>query len=176
MTNTMPTAERYQENREYHRQYYHKNKDKIRLYYKLRYPQRKEKIRAQVKTYRDAHKEEFKAYSKWWWKTHPSKLKRKRIIRNLGFYGIIWSQFEDLLINSKSRCQICGKKLWFGSFDKSEVPHIDHNHETLKVRGILCRHCNLFLWQYENCLPQLFSYLEPTKREIGPFFYGKQPS
>lgn len=38
----------------------------------------------------------------------------------------------------KYRCGICGIV-----FEKT--PHIDHNHETGIIRGLLCNQCNLLL-------------------------------
>ncbi len=39
------------------------------------------------------------------------------------------------------KCGICGK-------DQSEFKHrlnLDHNHKTLKIRGLLCYYCNKFV-------------------------------
>lgn len=55
-------------------------------------------------------------------------------------YGITTQQFEQMFINQGSCCAICkrldsGGKNW----------HVDHCHETNKVRGILCHWCNIAL-------------------------------
>ena len=44
-----------------------------------------------------------------------------------------------LLYSSAERCQICGKKLTV--LNRA----LDHDHKTRKVRGILCKPCNLAL-------------------------------
>jgi len=55
------------------------------------------------------------------------------------YYGISWEDRETLLRFQKYRCAICHRK-----FNKSSrFPHIDHNKKTKKVRGLLCRKCNL---------------------------------
>jgi Autographiviridae endonuclease VII len=37
--------------------------------------------------------------------------------------------------------------------------HIDHNHKTFKLRGLLCRRCNVFLSAIENRLEVFQQYL-----------------
>jgi hypothetical protein len=54
-------------------------------------------------------------------------------------YGITLSDFDSMLDAQKGRCAICltdtpGGK---GRF------HIDHDHDSGKVRGLLCTNCNL---------------------------------
>lgn len=56
-------------------------------------------------------------------------------------YGISRVEYEALLASQDEACAICrvgdpgGKGSW----------HVDHCHETNKVRGLLCHHCNLML-------------------------------
>lgn len=56
-------------------------------------------------------------------------------------------------------CEICGR-------DKVQAKrelHVDHNHETGKIRGVLCFHCNLligFLERDLSVLPKAIEYLE----------------
>lgn len=49
-------------------------------------------------------------------------------------YKISLDDLEELLVKQDSSCAICKKKL-----DKF---HIDHDHQTMKVRGLLCGKCN----------------------------------
>lgn len=55
-------------------------------------------------------------------------------------YRITPEQKEYMFASQGFVCAVCGT---------SEKPargwHVDHNHETEKVRGVLCRHCNLML-------------------------------
>jgi DNA-directed RNA polymerase subunit RPC12/RpoP len=53
-------------------------------------------------------------------------------------YGISLEDKKDLLKKQGYKCAICGK-----SVDVSS--HLDHDHLTNKVRGILCSPCNLAL-------------------------------
>lgn len=42
-------------------------------------------------------------------------------------------------------CQICGNE-----FKSGKDKHIDHDHNTMKIRGVLCSKCNLSLGHYES--------------------------
>lgn len=60
-------------------------------------------------------------------------------LRRMYKYMITKEQLESLL--KRNKCDICGrvspgpKKIW----------HIDHDHITKKVRGLLCHRCNCIL-------------------------------
>jgi len=52
------------------------------------------------------------------------------------YYNLSTEEYEKLLEQQNNLCGICGKNL-------SEVsPCVDHEHETGRVRGLLCRRCN----------------------------------
>lgn len=48
-------------------------------------------------------------------------------------YGISLSQYQDLINKQKRRCAICKRR---------KRLYIDHDHNTDKVRGLLCVECN----------------------------------
>lgn len=56
-------------------------------------------------------------------------------------YGITVEQYDEILENQSSRCCICG----IHNDDLSDSLCVDHDHNTGKVRGLLCRPCNLAL-------------------------------
>jgi len=48
-------------------------------------------------------------------------------------------------------------------FMKTKDKHIDHDHNTNKIRGVLCQKCNLFLGYYElkiHLINDINSYLK----------------
>jgi hypothetical protein len=52
-------------------------------------------------------------------------------------YGITQEEAMELVKKAGNKCQICGVE-----FLESNPPHIDHNHKTGTIRGVLCRCCN----------------------------------
>lgn len=58
-------------------------------------------------------------------------------------YGLDPRQFLEMFELQRHACLICGKKLVLNSSDRSEVPCVDHCHDSGAVRGILCRACNV---------------------------------
>ena len=51
-------------------------------------------------------------------------------------YGITTSQYEQMYEEQRGECYICSS---------ASKLFVDHCHETGKVRGLLCHHCNLVL-------------------------------
>ena len=61
----------------------------------------------------------------------------KRRARNLKRYGITEAQFQKMVERQKGRCDICREPL--------KTPNVDHDHESGRVRGLLCWFCNKFV-------------------------------
>ena len=77
-------------------------------------------------------------------------------------YGILPSEVERLLEFQSDSCAICGE-----SFN-DHTSHIDHDHFTGKVRGILCSNCNSALGLVHdnlNILGAMIVYLKVSKLE-----------
>jgi hypothetical protein len=55
-------------------------------------------------------------------------------------YNITRDDFINMYNTQNNKCKICGEK-----FDKKRLVYIDHNHNTNKVRGLLCPKCNNLL-------------------------------
>lgn len=58
-------------------------------------------------------------------------------------YGITTADVEQMIADQGGDCPICGDVL-------PEPAHIDHDHETGRVRGVLCRSCNQGLGMYRD--------------------------
>ena len=58
-------------------------------------------------------------------------------------YGLSRQDFEKRLADQGGRCRLCDGRLDGSS--PAMVPHVDHCHDTGRVRGLLCHHCNVLL-------------------------------
>lgn len=62
-------------------------------------------------------------------------------------YGINKAEYDALVIRANGRCEICGEK---PTQLLRRGLHIDHDHQTGKVRGLLCNGCNRTLGFVEH--------------------------
>ena len=112
------------------------NCDKIRARKKAYYLTNRDKMRARKKAYYLAHPEKFKAQGKAYWESLPGGQRGYYFKRT---YGLTQNDIDRLVAAQGGVCAICGKA-W-----TSQGPHVDHDHATGKVRGILCFRCNAAL-------------------------------
>lgn len=61
-------------------------------------------------------------------------------------FGLAPGEYAKMLTSQKSQCAICG----VSREDVDRNFPVDHNHETGKVRGLLCHHCNSLLGYAED--------------------------
>jgi Recombination endonuclease VII len=69
----------------------------------------------------------------------PSHKLKRRNARLLKKYSIGVEAYQVLLAKQSGGCAICRRK-------PTKIPlHVDHDHRTGKVRGLLCHQCNWYL-------------------------------
>jgi hypothetical protein len=108
---------------EYQREYYAKNRDKIRKQVKARYPKYAEKHRAASKEFRAKRPVYQRAYY----------FERQ--------YGITVEDYNRMFEEQGGRCKICETH----QSELSKALAVDHDHSTGRVRGLLCHRCNTAL-------------------------------
>jgi hypothetical protein len=64
--------------------------------------------------------------------------RRRRALKRK--YGITSADYEALLSAQGGVCAICGLPP-----KQNKRLHVDHDHSTAQVRGLLCHNCNLIL-------------------------------
>lgn len=93
-------------------------------------------------------------------KRHCHERDRKNWMKHK--YGITIDQYDRMLRRQKGRCRVCKE-----SFAKTgRKPHIDHDHATEKIRGLLCHLCNHMLGSARDKIRILragIRYLRGTK-------------
>lgn len=71
-----------------------------------------------------------------------NKPQQNKIQKLKSTYGISPEVYQNMLETQQNRCAICSTKIDGNvNSDKSRA-FVDHNHQTGKVRGLLCVHCN----------------------------------
>ena len=128
----------------YSKAYYTKTRNKRRSEYKKYYALNKEKIKPRHKAYREKHKEKYRQY----YKENYSRWQNYHLKRN---YGISIAVYDSMALSQQHVCAICKHK------DKLQV---DHDHNTGKVRGLLCGHCNKGLGLFRNSMRYLLDAAE----------------
>ena len=135
------------------REYYKKNKERL-LQRKKEY-NGTEQARKVRREYRKKNHGKILRQVKGYYKTERGRdliLKRK--------YGVALKQHQQMYVSQNGCCALCGKSV---AYDKV---HTDHDHVTDKVRGLLCRGCNIGLGHlgdtYEDIM-QAARYLRGDK-------------
>jgi hypothetical protein len=74
-------------------------------------------------------------------------------------YGISYDQLLELYKKCNNRCSICGIE----EKDIKGKLHVDHCHDTGKIRGLLCKNCNVALGHFKDnvdLLKKAINYLQ----------------
>jgi len=122
----------------------------------------KRKVKREYMTlWRSKNRERYNAWAKeyhhkrkhlWESKTRGYRLK--------SVYHITEEDFQNMTDSQNGVCKICGcSPNEHGKNKMSKVLHIDHDHATGKIRGLLCSRCNGALGWYEKCKDGIKSYL-----------------
>ena len=79
-------------------------------------------------------------------------------------YNITEAQYEAKKTLQQNKCSICGTEgFCIGKNGHTEKLAVDHDHETGKVRDLLCHNCNRALGLFKDSVVLLDSALEYLK-------------
>lgn len=100
-----------------------------------------------------------------WLRRHGGDKDHNRYL--LRRYGITLDQYNDMVAAQNGVCALCGqpeKRLSRSDFNKTPRRlAVDHNHQTGKIRGLLCHDCNVaigFLRERPELIRKVIDYLE----------------
>lgn len=122
--------------------------------YCKRHPDR---VLARKRKYREAHPEVFKRLQKAFYDRNPGK-HRWYLVKSK--YGITEQEWTTLFVSQGSCCAICGATC---PGVNNAIWQTDHDHNTGKIRGILCHGCNLSIGQFSdspNTICKAIAYLQ----------------
>ena len=95
-----------------------------------------------------------------------AKPQRGRTYSRYRRYGITKEQYDEMNAKQGGLCAICGTDT---PGRNHPTMYIDHDHNTGKVRGLLCCDCNLFLGQAKENIETLkagIRYLETWRESL----------
>jgi hypothetical protein len=102
-----------------------------------------------------------------WRSENPEAYLYARRKSRLKKYGLTPESFAYLFVAQNGLCAICASPPDFESDDKrNRVLHVDHDHETGRVRALLCGRCNVLIGQAEEnpaLLEAMATYLRKQK-------------
>lgn len=105
----------------------------------------------------------FSALGNEWQQRNPVRsAKHKRNHHLIRHFGITLDEADRLLASQNGFCAICGNSI---NDSRGYSPHVDHDHITGNVRGVLCFNCNSGLGAFKDDIERLRSaiaYLERT--------------
>lgn len=159
-------------NRELAKKYRETHREKCRLIHKKFYYSHLEKCRERARDYAKKHQKGRAEYSKKWCmlnKEHVKRTRKKYYKKNKNriflwylkrYYDLTFDQYNMILKNQKFCCGICKKK-----YEPNDQKfHIDHNHDTNTVRGVLCRSCNHLLGCAKDSTDILYKAIRYLKK------------
>ena len=132
-------------------QYGRKSYLKAKAAGKTRWQTHKEECKKQCRRYYAEHKEEISRKLKEKYIENPSLFRSNNLKQS---HGITLIEYETLYESQDGKYKICGLK---------KKLSVDHDHETGRIRGLLCVNCNTMLGQcFDNTeiLKSGIKYLE----------------
>jgi hypothetical protein len=140
---------------EYSKDWQKRNRKKMREYDNARSKTDRRKGWKKKYTASEEYKERRRKNNSRWWKSH------------LRGYGMTQESLDLLWSKQDGKCAICGADL--ADCKSRRQAHIDHDHSTGKVRGILCGNCNRGLGSFNDSSDKLRSaiaYLSRHRQEV----------
>lgn len=137
---------------------YLKNKVKAQATQRKWREKNKERIAAANKIYAEKNREKLLAYQKQYRKKNHTVLHEKSVVRK---YKVSSEEYQAILKLQKGLCAICGNP----PEGKKTKLCVDHNHDSGKVRGLLCSKCNLAIGLFEDDITTLRLALNYLKKK-----------
>jgi len=115
------------------------------------------------------HRKRLSALQREWRQRNAESERRRNDIRRCAKYGMTLEDFDALLLFQGGVCAVCKRPESMksnGGTGRLRRLVIDHDHETGKVRGLLCSGCNTGIGLLEDnaeFLEQAVEYLRAAK-------------
>lgn len=120
------------------------------------YQKNREEVLARHIKYYQKHSEEMLARSRKYRQEHPEKIRDRELKRS---YSLTLDDYNTLLAAQNGVCAVCSKPP-SGNGDNGKNLHVDHDHKTGKIRGLLCAKCNMAIGLFQESSVLLLSAAE----------------
>lgn len=101
--------------------------------FKRYYEKNKGKHLARARKWKEKNRDKYNKWRNAWRRQHRERAYGYSLKK---LYGISLEEYKAMLSKQKGKCAICRKP------PKGRL-HVDHDHKTGRVRGLLCQICNL---------------------------------
>jgi hypothetical protein len=102
---------------------------------------------ASKRLWKKQHKASVNATNRRWREKNPAKIERATRASNLvRRFGLTLAEYEAKLAGQNGACAICGRT----TDVRGRRFAVDHDHQTGKIRGLLCFRCNNGLGCYDD--------------------------
>jgi hypothetical protein len=115
-----------------------------------------------VKEYNNKNKQQIKEYkSKYYLENKEHFAHKDRKNHLMRKYGVTQEWYDEQLKLQDGGCKICGTK---DPGKGLKHFHVDHSHETGKVRGLLCHSCNVGIGLFKEDIKLIQKAIEYVNR------------
>jgi len=94
---------------------------------------------------------------------NPTQKRRAHLRRK---YGLTFAEYDKMLIEQNECCATCGATKPGGRWKSFAV---DHDHVTGRVRGLLCKSCNIALGEVNDDLTTLKNMINYLSKHTGSY-------
>jgi hypothetical protein len=132
-----------------------KNKEKQKEYlkkYRIQYRiDNLDKLKQDSKDWNNNNKDKHReSNSKWFQENRELTYSRYKVNRLKHIYGLTINEYNQMFVDQNGTCAICKKNQING-----KNLSVDHDHQTSKVRGLLCNNCNSGLGFFKDNIENL---------------------
>ena len=173
----------YEEHKRKMKENYYKNKE-AKIEYQKKYRQEnRERIAEQKRVWGQNNKERISEMKKKYYQDNKEEIKKKNarhyrdnIDQHRDYhlkrkFGIGLNEYNLLLESQDYGCAICGTKKAGGRGNF----HLDHCHETGRIRGLLCHPCNTALGSFKDDPNRLFCAIDYLMGVKNPYLEAAKP-
>jgi len=128
------------------------------------YKNNSEKYIKRARQWEKDNPERKKQLNKQWNKDHPKRVRETSRRAKMKYrYGLSYEDWLEMWESQDGKCAICGK-----IFITPSDAHIDHDHKTDELRGLLCKKCNFGISFFDDDpepLAKAIKYLKKYRQE-----------